>query len=274
MESYTLVSRDNHTISFTRNELEHVEYAKNIFTDLSDNWIHTAEHLDVPLVNHQGLQVIKEFLRVRVEVGKPPQIRDRGMEIIDADIFDNHRKNIGIRLLRIPPLISVDSMKSWTSAETGLDERYIVFLETYISREQLFQYMRNADFMGCTDLIYLLQARCAFLLVHDIENYIQKYMNEAYIIPHGQKVEAFMKWSENPENSSEHLFMQEFNEAKATHSHLVKGIVLRFIRHRSIDLPQENWDDERWEQFKRELPLFYSKLKLTDRQKELLFINR
>jgi hypothetical protein len=266
---YRLCSNDDVVIEFTKDELEYSEFCKNILTDLSGNWIQPNETIDALLIDGKGIQQIKEFIQLRIRLGKAPKIRERPMEILDAEIVDNHKQPIGYNLVRIPPLVDAEAIAEWNSKETGFEEEYITYSLQFTTGEELFNAIVNADYFGCMDMVYLLQAKCAFHIVHYIKHYETKYK------PDGSKaeiMEKFANWvrEETDDNKVEFEFIKKFNEWKQRYEIIARRLIYTFIRHRSIDLPRETWTDEDWDEFKRELPIFYSKLNLTERQKQLI----
>jgi hypothetical protein len=267
--SYKLCSKDNVVIEFTKDELEYSEFCKNILTDLSGTWIDSDENIDALLIDGKSLQQIKEFIQLRIRLSKAPKLHERPMEILDAQIVDNHKQPIGYNLVRIPPLVDVEAIPEWNSKETGLEEEYILYSLQFTTGKELFDAIVNADYFGCMDMIYLLQAKCAFHIVHYIKQYETKYCATG---SQAEIMEKFASWvrEETNDNKVVFEFMKTFNEWKQCYEILARRLVYTFIRHRSIDLPRETWTDKEWDEFKRNLPIFYSKLNVTERQRQLI----
>jgi hypothetical protein len=275
--SYFVKSNNDVLIQFTKDQLNYCEYAKNIFTDGDGNWIESDEPLDAIYLDNVELKHFQIFLKIRNKIGESPKISEKPVVILKSEIMENGNIPTGYNVIHLPPLISADHTPFWNSKFTGIHEDYLEWLATISTTpERLFQWLIIADWMGCADLVYLIQAKCAFLIV----NYIDKYMKRIDIknpskipVEYSEKIKKFVEWSkdDNVINREEYEFMKEYQKTKDCYHHLTRGILLKFIRHRGLNVPRENWTADKWAEFKAKAPTFYSKLPIADADRYKLF---
>jgi hypothetical protein len=275
--TYFIRSNNNVLIEFTKDELNYCEYAKNIFTDGDDNWFESDEPLNAIYLNDNELNQLKMFLQIRTMIGESPKVTEKSPVILKSEIMENGTIPTGYNLVHLPALISADHTPFWNSKFTGIHADYLAWLETTCNTpELLFHWLIIADWMGCMDLVYLIQAKCAFHIVHFIDKYMKRVdiKNPSKIpVEYTEKIKNFVEWSKNNNgnNTEEYEFMKEYHMTKESYQHLTRGILVKFIRHRGLNVPRENWTTKEWTEFKAKAPTFYSKLPVADADRYKLF---
>lgn len=253
---YNLQGNDNCIVSFSKEQIQHCSYPWNIFSDECE-----SEFIPIPVPYLTGgdLELLREFLLLRVRLG-PIKFRDIPPKIFNASIINKDGKTpTGYKLVTWEPLISYDNVPLWMSDYTGIANEYHLWLDEVVDScgdrlsSRIFYWLHAADYIGCNDLIYLLQAYCAYLYVHMIDLYMKEF---------GGGLSEFREWvrEERTENIREYRFMKAFDEMKETHPLLCKQLMTRFVRHRGIRLPRVEWTDDDWSKFYRDAPEFYASL--------------
>lgn len=258
---YNLQGSDDCIVSFSKEEIKLCSYPWNIFADYCDD-----EIIPVPVhyLNGSELESLREFLLLRVELGAIA-FRDIPPKFFNANIMNKDGKTpTGYKLVTWEPLISYDSVPLWMPDYTGIANEYHMWLHGAVGgwgdgiSHRLFYWLHAADYIGCNDLVYLLQAYAAYLYVHMIDLYMKGFGGT----DRGGGVGRFRDWvrEERTENIREYRFMKAFDEMKETHPLLCKQIMTRFVQHRGIRLPRVEWTDDDWSQFYRNAPGFYASL--------------
>ena len=276
---YILKANDDTLVNVSQAELEHCEYAKGVYTNTNGSWLDAEEPLVIPLMNGTEITMFRAFLTLRVAHKYPPRIRDLPPIIRNSEIMEKGLIGTGYNLVHYPALIDADTMTSWDPEKTGLDQGYIHFLEALCASHTgmheawvIRRWLELADYVGCADLVYLLQARCAFLLLHHIKDYmIVHAANTAHT--YRQKMDMYMQSSYEGANVPTDMvqFMKEYRLLKSSLSHLSLGISKRFIRHRGISIPRPEWSDAEWATFHEDAPAFYASLPVPDEDRHKLY---
>lgn len=257
---YNLQGSDDCIVSFSKEEVQRCSYPCSVFAD----YYRDDEYIPVPVHYLTGaeLESLRDFLSLRVRLG-PIRFRDIPPKIFNASIMNKDGKTpTGYKLVTWEPLISCDNVPLWMPDYTGIANEYHMWLSRVVGRwedgtsHQLFYWLHAADYIGCNDLVYLLQAYCAYLYVHMINMYTRGVGSGS------GGLDGFHNWvrEERTENTREHRFMKAFDEMKETHPLLCKQLMTRFVRHRGIRLPRVEWTDDDWSQFYRDAPGFYASL--------------
>ena len=268
---YTLQANDGVAITFTSDELSHCKYPSSIYTSICGQWMSAEAPMEIHMMNSIELAFLKEFLELRVRLNESPCIRDIPPRVFNTEIMENGTKSTGYKFVSYPSLIDIESMPIWSPEYTGLHEEYHTFLNQIIGESEattLFKWILTMDYLGCNDLLYLIQARCAFLYVHLMNEYMIKHTSDI-ISTYRQKVDAF--FNDSRTNSPACEFIQVFTDLKVTHPQLAIKIMTRFVRHRGIDMPRSTWGDEEWAKFYVDAPKFYASLPLSAADKLRLY---
>lgn len=256
-------------VYFTKEECKHIEFTKNCFTGLSGEWIQQEDMaIDIHYLSTDDILWIKEFVKIRVRLQSAPRIRDIPLEVLKTELLDENKKGLGYPVVICPPLITAENMIGWDPISTGLHADYIEYLQRFTGgddnpneSDKLFAFMQYADYLQCDDLLYLLQARASYLLVHYIDKFKRIYYYNVFDISGSDLILRFFEWAKipNKDNHKEHVFTKHYLLFKQMHIYIIKKMLQRFIRHRSLDLPREDWTKEQWQEFKYKLPDFYKK---------------
>ena len=275
---YNLQANDGTVLEFSRDEISHMQVIHTMCSDSNKFSLHESDSdpIVVAIVNGEELRVLKQFLRIRTICGEGPRRKERPPIICDAEIMEKGVKGTGYNMVYWPALIDVEAVPVWNAQTTGISQEYLEFLHQIENSNRtvnLFHWLTIADYVHCNDLIYLIQARCAFILVHFIAQYYCRLVKE--MLTDAQKINRFVQWSSvlvPGDNDAEYEFMVVYNEIKSTRRHLTRGILNTFIRHRGMELPRETWVDADWERFKARAPEFYRKLPVPDDDRAKLYV--
>jgi hypothetical protein len=265
---YNLQGSDDCIVSYSKEQIQHCSYPWNVFSDECESEI---VPMPVPYLTGPELELLREFLSLRVRLGQI-KFRDIPPKIFNASIMNKDGKTpTGYKLVTWEPLISCDNVPLWMPDFTGIANEYHMWLHGVVgswgdmSSHRLFYWLEAADYIGCNDLVYLLQAYAAYLYIHMIDLYMKGF---------GGGLSEFRDWvrEERVDNMCQHRFMKAFDEMKETHPLLCKQIMTRFVRHRGIRLPRVEWTDDDWSQFYKDAPGFYASLPLTEEKKAGLYV--
>ena len=270
VEMYNLQGNDDCIVSFTKEELEYCSYPQSIFIDW-DGEVEEGRLMPIHCMTGAELEALREFLRIRVRLGEDGkiQVRDIKPKLFNSNIMNKDGKTpTGYRLVTWEPLVTCDNMPLWMPHYNGIANEYHMWLEGAVKQDRLFYWLEAADYVGCKDLVYLLQVYCAYLYVH----MVGKYMKGVGACD--GKVAGFREWvaEERDDNRREHQFMKGFDTLMETHPIMCEQIMKRFVRHRGIRLPRVEWTDADWEGFYRDAPEFYRKLPITEKERAGLYV--
>jgi hypothetical protein len=262
---YNLQGSDDCIVSFSKEQAKLCSYPWSVFEDYSDE----QDMIPMPISYLTGneLESLRDFLSLRVRLG-PIKFRDIPPKIFNASIMNRDGKTpTGYKLVTWEPLISYDSVPLWIPDYTGIANEYHMWLHGAVESNRLFYWLQAADYIGCNDLVYLLQAYAAYLYVHMIDLYMKGFGAD-------KGLSGFRDWvrEERVDNMCQHRFMKVFDDFKETHPLLCNQIMTRFVRHRGIRLPRVEWTDDDWSQFYRDAPGFYASLPLTEEKKAGLYV--
>jgi hypothetical protein len=269
---YNLQGSDDCIVSYSKEEISHCDYPWNVFSDECESEI---VPMPVPYLTGPELELLREFLSLRVQLGEVA-FRDIPPKIFNANIMNRDGKTpTGYKLVTWEPLITCDNVPLWMPDYTGIANEYHMWLHGAVGLEgsNVFYWLKAADYIGCNDLVYLLEAYCAYLYVHMIDSYM-KGVGGGSGSGSGGGLSKLREWvsEERVDNKKEFRFMKAFDELKETHPLLCKQIMSRFVRHRGIRLPRIQWTDDDWSQFYRDAPGFYASLPLSEEKKAGLYV--
>ena len=273
---YNLQGNDDCIVSFTDKQLVFCDYPRTIFCE-DDNSKEVP--MPIPYMSGNELEMLHRFLALRVEIG-PIILRDIPPKLFNANIMDRGRKPTGYKLVTWEPRISTYNMPVWMPEYTGIANEYHMWLDSIIVRDHnnsdiriLFHWLKAADYIGCDDIIYLIQAYCAYLYVHMVSGFLKRphldCIHSGYT-----KVNKFHEWvrSAGIDNQREFTFMEEFRTMRETHPHIVEPIMKQFVRHRGIRMPREEWGDDDWLQFYSNAITFYRDLPISESERAKLYM--
>jgi hypothetical protein len=219
--------------------------------------------MPIPYLTGAELEGLRGFLSLQVRLGSIA-FRDIPPKIFNANIMNRDGKTpTGYKLVTWEPLVSCGSVPLWMPDYTGIANEYHMWLHSIVrgrgdgTSNMVFYWLQAADYIGCNDLVYLLQAYAAYVYVHMIDLYIKGFGAGS-----GSGLSGFRDWvrEERIDNMCQFRFMKAFDSLKETHPFLCNQIMTRFVRHRGIRLPRIEWTDEDWAQFYRDAPGFYASL--------------
>lgn len=266
---YILTSNDNFSIPFSQYELEHCKYAKNIFTDIYDNWVESHDRLNVPIMNQHELGALRLFLQTRVHYNVSPEIRKQGPVITTCPVYiPNEIIPWSHNLIYWPAIITTNIITKWDSYNTGLPEEYHSFMKNTLHRVRrstdepeavtVERWIQFALFLGCDDLSYILQAQFAWCIAEALECYPKQsptqYIFDANHFKHIlENTDIYL----DPEYIYLYYYIEVFANMRLNYPELAKHIVLKFLQHQSAPMPHEDWSKIEWESFHNSLDNMY-----------------
>ena len=159
---YNLQGNDDCIVSFSKEELIWCVYPQSVFMDEgagSETGSETGRKntiMPVHCMTGAELLGLRAFLRLRGRLGEIA-VRDTRPIVFDANIMNKDgRTPTGYKLVTWEPFVTVENMPLWTSKYNGIANEYLAWLAT-IQEEDLFHWLEAADYIGCKDIVYLIQ---------------------------------------------------------------------------------------------------------------------
>lgn len=275
--SYTLVSNDGVEIEFSAHQLDFCDYARNLFTDADGAWMSSVDNtLCVPPMNRVELRAFHTFLRIRVEEGRAPKIREARPVITACPVYMMpHRVQIA-RFVYLPPRVSVNTIQSWSTYGTLLGHDYHGFLDETLpglvhtvdesEASVMRRWMGFARFLGCADLQYLLEARFLWHVTEAMEKHAgamttQYRFEPDYLEKLVQTVSRII-YLEDAEYDAEYLkrlkgYILEFWAMRENDPEYTAHIVCYYLEHRGPPMPQIDWTVEQWTTYRDTMERMY-----------------
>ncbi len=276
--TYRLISNDDVCVKFAREQLQFCDYAKNIFTDADGNWESEegSDELRVYPMNGAELDAFCDFLKIRASHSMAPRIRETRPVITDCPLYVMpHRLAIG-NFMYLPPIISINNLGKWKPRDTGLTREYHTFLDVTLPQvtrvedepesEVIQRWIRFAKFLGCDDLLYLLEVKFLWHVSDALEahaglattrytfepNYFEKLVETLRTI-HYMEGECDVEYMKRLRD-----YALTFWDIRYEDPAYIAYIVRKYLLHRGPPMPRESWTSEQWHKYRMTVSEVYT----------------